>query len=996
MSSYVTGIPDYIPQLQNFQPDLNYFSNVLQSKQGQYDSAHKQLNSIYGTMLNSPMIRDGNISRREDFFKMIDQDVKRISGLDLAKEENVNAAMQVFKPLYEDKYIVKDMTWTKQLQNQMQRAEQFRTCIDPDKCGGSFWEDGLKALQYKAEEFKNTDNEQSLTFQSPAYTPFQNLTKKAIEAAKTAGFNISVDSKKGGYIVTDTNGNLLLNGADGKPGILPSYLIGLFKDDQKVMDVFKTKAYVARKDFSKANASQYGTEDAAESAYLNKIISATVPALHKEAAASKQGYKELADTKGVLEEKIKNDGGAIAGSVEDTSYNLLVKLLASKPAADAHYDEVLNTVDTAKNLKDVSQLRQRADAIVAYGDFQATIWNAAKEYAMGTQKSEMKADPYDLASFNSSLSLRNTISSQNHDFDIWKQKKDYENAGMRETLAKLGIDPNLAGKISTADLKDIVRRSGKGGVEGIDVSAFGPQTGEALTTGPAQNNAIHNAQAAKVMTNSSNFLKEIAEVMKGSYDTLKNDSSKSASDKRNLLVSRAKEIFKGTNIDGSQILEGTASIDDIGKIDGIAAVKSSERAIDVTNDPTSYYWVNSVDPKLKANTMKDRQIFTKMKDLRVTGAISTMTSLLSDLPVKTGHDEKLFGIESAGLLSLLDQNANMRDAKSAAKIYAQRASKYYKDETTYVEGETEGIRTPGHKVVRSKEQIAEADFIKNKYPELVKRFNDNYKGQILGGKGEFNYEGGATAVEKAKSYNVSPSEDLSPQVRIANTVINGIESNIGNPGVAFYRGDIKNPADIKNDEGVQQFALSYLNTYKQNLGEKKNENSPSFTLKAQKIPATKISGDVYGEANIYKFEPSPTAVKHILGVKNYDPTADYSFTVKVPNELDQSEFNARTQQSPAQQLMSIPGQALTYEDPAKGALTLNRDKNGFYFSGYYKAFDTKTGTYYQEPVPTNRGRVPSNLNADEAYSYMQQSLDGVNQQINSIVKSYMNNKNGGQ
>lgn len=993
MANYIPGSTDYIPPVQAFQPDLNYFSNVLQTKQSQYDAAHKQLNSVYGTILNSPMLRDNNISRRDQFFKMVDQDVKRISGLDLSKEENINAAMNVFKPIYEDKYMVKDMTWTKQLQGQMRRAESFRNCIDPEKCGGQFWEEGVKAMNYKAEEFRNADDTSSLNFSAPTYSPFVNLTQKAIKAAKDAGFNISVDTKKGGYIVTDTNGNLLLNGADGKPGILPSYLVGLFKDDQKVMDVFRTKAYVARKDYSKANSFKYGSEDAAESVYINKIISATVPALKKEAYASKQGYAELENTKKVLQDKITADGGLVKGSVEDSSYGLLVQLLASKPAADAHYDEVINTIDTTKNLQDISALRQRADAIIAYGDFQATIWNASKEYAAGTQKSEMKADPYSLAQYNSSLSLRNTLSAQDHDLDIWKQKEDYKNKAAMDQLAKLGIDPALVGKMSSADLKDLIRRRGKGTGTGVDVAAFGPQAGEALTTGPAQNNQIHNQQAQKVIGNSNSFLRNIAEVMKSSYDTLKGDSSEQAANKRNILISRANEIFKDTGINGAQLLDGSRNIDDVVNVDGVSAVKGAERAMNVTNDPTSYFWTGGVDSNLKAQTQKDRQIFSKITNMRINGAISTMTSLIAEAPAKAGYDEKVAGIEIAGLTSLLDKNANLRDAKSAAKLYADQAAKYYKDDVTYVEGVTE--KSPQTKIVKFKHQVAEEDFIKNKYPELVKKFNDNYKGTILGGKAESGFEGGATGVEKAKSYDVNPAEDLSPQTQLANTVISGIETNVGNPGVAFYRGDVKDPSNIENQLDIQQFALNYLNSFKQNLGEKKKETTPSFTLKAQKVPAVKVSGDTYGPANLYKFEPSPEAVKHIVGSKNYDPLADYSFTVKMPAEVDQSEFAVKTQQSPAQQLMSIPGQALTYEDPAKGALTLNRDKDGFYFTGYYKSFDSKTGKYYQEPVPNNRGRVPSNLNADEAYSLMQQSLEAVNAQVSTIVKSYLNkNKNG--
>ena len=43
MATYIPGITDYIPQIQQFRPDYNFYGNILQSKQGQFDANHKQL-----------------------------------------------------------------------------------------------------------------------------------------------------------------------------------------------------------------------------------------------------------------------------------------------------------------------------------------------------------------------------------------------------------------------------------------------------------------------------------------------------------------------------------------------------------------------------------------------------------------------------------------------------------------------------------------------------------------------------------------------------------------------------------------------------------------------------------------------------------------------------------------------------------------------------------------------------------------------------------------
>jgi len=48
MATYLSGVTDYIPQFQPFQPDLNLYANILQTKQTRYDSNYKAINNIYG------------------------------------------------------------------------------------------------------------------------------------------------------------------------------------------------------------------------------------------------------------------------------------------------------------------------------------------------------------------------------------------------------------------------------------------------------------------------------------------------------------------------------------------------------------------------------------------------------------------------------------------------------------------------------------------------------------------------------------------------------------------------------------------------------------------------------------------------------------------------------------------------------------------------------------------------------------------------------------
>ena len=51
MATYLQGVTDYIPDYQPFQPDLNFYANVLQTKQNQYDTNYKSLNNLYSTSI---------------------------------------------------------------------------------------------------------------------------------------------------------------------------------------------------------------------------------------------------------------------------------------------------------------------------------------------------------------------------------------------------------------------------------------------------------------------------------------------------------------------------------------------------------------------------------------------------------------------------------------------------------------------------------------------------------------------------------------------------------------------------------------------------------------------------------------------------------------------------------------------------------------------------------------------------------------------------------
>ncbi len=210
MATYLQGVTDYIPQFQPFQPDLNFYANALQTKQNQYDTNYKALNNVYGQYFYADLTHGDNIKKKDELLKAIDFNLKRVSGLDLSLEQNVEQAKQVFKPFYEDKYLMKDMAWTKNTNSQRAYAAGLKNARD-EKMRAQYWDEGLRAIDYKTEEFKNSSIDETMNFNNVSYTPYINIYEKAQKIAKEAGFDLTespIEFTADGKFMVKTTGGL--------------------------------------------------------------------------------------------------------------------------------------------------------------------------------------------------------------------------------------------------------------------------------------------------------------------------------------------------------------------------------------------------------------------------------------------------------------------------------------------------------------------------------------------------------------------------------------------------------------------------------------------------------------------------------------------------------------------------------------------------------------------------------------------------------------------
>jgi signal peptidase I len=427
MASYIPQVTDYIPEFQPFQPDYNFLNNVLQKKQGQYDTNYKALSQTYGTLLNSPMMRQDNIQKRNEYFKLIDQDIKKISGLDLSLQQNVESANSVFDSFSQNKDLVQDIVYTKKYNQQLENAESFKlNCGDPTKCDGQYWDTGVNALKLRAEEYMKAGKEEAMKMSPGEYVPYINVPQKAVSYLNGLlskggdnGFGLSgvIMSSNGMYQMTMKNGSL----------IAVSYkdlLLNVFASDPMIQDMYETQSYVKRKTWIKTRAQELGGDEIkAEDEYFSTVDSFITESRIK-AEKAREDEINKKNRQNILAKTIKNKGttgdDGLSNDYVAASLDVALSTAAKRHAEKS--EGIANSIFFVGDNRDAK--RQRVDAITANSLMVKEIGDSAIRAALLTGGvTKIEADPYVKAKFDADLSRRNTLDNTQLTADLARRNE---------------------------------------------------------------------------------------------------------------------------------------------------------------------------------------------------------------------------------------------------------------------------------------------------------------------------------------------------------------------------------------------------------------------------------------------------------------------------------------------------------------------------------------------------------------------------------------------
>ena len=393
MATYLKGVEPFVPDYQPFQPDFNFYANALQTKQNQYDQNWKQLNDVYSKYFHADVLRPEDQEKKDHLINKIDFELRRVSGLDLSLEQNLQQATQVFKPFYEDKVLMHDIAYTKNYKNKRAGAMSLNGNVD-EKKAKQYWETGIEYMDILKDQYAESNAEESMTMWSPEYTPYINALEHYDALAEEMGIEMDVTKPMGQWMVRQKNGNLVY-----EP------LVNIFKADYAnnpgLQEVYRVEAYVNGEKKIRENMQNGMDRTAAINTYV-QTQNKTIDAYLKEVAGTANKNK-IQKTK-ALDNVNKQIATGESNVYTDKYKNELERSKAYAESVWGHVLKVKKESDTKGSstrvtsqgnvANDVKTLRRKVDAGTAMMLANQDIYDAAYARSRKDMIVDYEANPF--------------------------------------------------------------------------------------------------------------------------------------------------------------------------------------------------------------------------------------------------------------------------------------------------------------------------------------------------------------------------------------------------------------------------------------------------------------------------------------------------------------------------------------------------------------------------------------------------------------------------
>ena len=437
MATYIPGVQSYMPELKTFTPDYKFLSAVLDTKTTRYNTNYKQLNDLYSKVVYADLSRGDTKEQRNQYIEDLAPKLEKVSGMDLSMQQNVDAARGLFKPFYEDDLIIRDLVTTKTYQKNVKYANDLKNSTDAER-RRMYWDTGVKAMNYRMEDFINADPNEALTMPLPTYVEDADLYNRAQKILADSGYKDGIiqemPDEKGRFIIRRKNGDLLT-------GPALDYIKNAFANDPIIKDAYYTQAFVQSRDAAAAGiqAGQFANVEEGQRAWASTKIAEYEALLRQK---QKEDEKKMAGLKGSNQswQKFNAKVGVIPGSKNEADMKRQQALASIFGQSMAQTNNLLQTAQVSQDGASTQELLNRAYNIMLNTDINKDLIAAARDFSKMGQELIYKGETAeyarerDFAYFKAEEKIR-----QDNKIAIEELKATLEGGGIGDPLGDLSV-----------------------------------------------------------------------------------------------------------------------------------------------------------------------------------------------------------------------------------------------------------------------------------------------------------------------------------------------------------------------------------------------------------------------------------------------------------------------------------------------------------------------------------------------------------------------------
>jgi len=440
MATYVPGIESYRPVYTPYQPDFEFANMVMSTRQDRYDTNHKAMSDMYGSVVYADLSRKDTQEQRDDFAKRLVPQIQQISGMDLSLYQNMDAAQGVFKPFVENKLIQQDVYRTSRYKNELQRAQSLLESPNAD-VNSQYSDLHVQALNYQLQDFIDATPDEAMKLPIPEYVPAVNLYDMALNYLKDSGleaedFSFTKDNR---FIIKQKNGDLIFDAAYDRA-------LRHLSNDPKVQKAYATDSYVKARMYAEEGfkAGKFSTINEGRIDWARGIISDVNTKAAILEAQQKGKFKE-ADEIVKRHQAVVNEKGA--ESLTPAEKELWQLALEDKATSEEKLKRTQETLQSGmgKLSNDEQSILNKAYGMLMSWNMGDDLKAAAKSFSMQGAKRDIEINGYQRDVDKHKLDMARQEAQQR-----WQSIENDKNRKNELKAAKItaGVDEQLADALS--------------------------------------------------------------------------------------------------------------------------------------------------------------------------------------------------------------------------------------------------------------------------------------------------------------------------------------------------------------------------------------------------------------------------------------------------------------------------------------------------------------------------------------------------------------------